>query len=324
MHNLAEPGALQKHSFPFSPEEYLSMSTPNNTPAEGNPAPAVLASPLVSADTPISFAPDTVSYQPQELLETALINQVGTMITLPATDRETVRVPHLDGTPPVGFVAEGSEIPLEEAALAEVQLKTKKLAALHQLSNELLAPTQGQRRITEETMYRSLQSGIIQAADKAFVTNNDDVLQGLGVMKGITNAGTLGDSLDQFIDAVGQVEAEGGKPDEMFVIGNPLDWAALAKLKTAADSNQPLIQTTSQDDIRRRNVAGIPFIGSRYLDKGKIIIGDKSNVLTAATATTLDADTSTLFRYDSTLLRIKLRIGWTVLNPKRIAVITTK
>lgn len=275
---------------------------------------------MTAPGQPESLSPGHVRVNPLDILGDALVNRVATLVPTIYNDRAEVRVPFLASTQTAGFVPEGTEIPETKADIAEVVVKTRKIALLHSISNEMLNTLDESGNAAEMLTEQSLRKSVISAADKAFITNADTPI-GLGQIEGATEAGALSTNLDTVIDAVATIEADGGLPSEITAVAHPLDWAKIAKIKQGADSNIPLVVPTPVDTATR-NIAGIPVHVNPNVAQGEIIFSDRSNIVASSTMIELEADQSALFALDSTLYRCKLRLGWNVLKPARIVKMT--
>lgn len=266
---------------------------------------------------PEVLSPDRTVFHPLDALSQSLIHLCTTPIAVPYNDRETVRIPYVSDYAPAGFVDEGAEIPDGDFEMDEVTVKTRKLAQVRALSNELAdTPDNGIETILGTTMVNAL----VSSADAAFLANDEDPA-GLNTLPGRTINGVLAGNLDPFTDAFAVIESEGGKVDDAWIICHPLDWAILAKLKAAEGSNQTLI-VSNPAQPGTRNIEGVPVHTSRFAERGTITIGDRSNIPAAYSNVMLETDSSALFAQDSQMFRSKFRTGWNVMNPARVVTLS--
>lgn len=274
---------------------------------------------LSSPGAPAVLSPDRTIFHPLDVLKDSLVHLCTTPIVTPYNDRETVRIPYVSAYEPAGFVNEGEEIPSGDFSTDEVTVKSRKIAQLHALSNELVdTPNNGVENILTTTMVNAL----VSKANTAFLTSVEEP-HGMNTLTGRTDVGVLADNLDPFTDAFAALEDEGADLNNMWIIAHPLDWAALAKLKDATGSNRALL-TAMPTQPGTRNIDGIPVHTSRFAEKGTITIGDRGNVPAAYSEVLVESDRSALFSYDSIMFRSKFRTGWNVMNPARIATLTVE
>lgn len=274
---------------------------------------------MTTPGNPEVLSPDRTVFHPLDALEQSLIHRCTTPVAVPYNDRETVRIPYVSDYSPAGFVAEGAEIPEGDFEIDEVTVKTRKIAQVRALSNELAnTPANGIENILGTTMVNAL----VAAADVAFLTNDDaGGPAGLNTLPGRTISGVLNSNLDPFTDAFAVIESEGGKVDDAWIICHPLDWSILAKLKAAEGSNQTLIAANPAEP-GTRNIHGVPVYTSRFAERATITIGDRSNIPAAYSQVMLETDGSALFAQDSMMFRSKFRTGWNVMNPARIVTLS--
>lgn len=274
---------------------------------------------MTTPGNPEVLSPDRTVFHPIDALAQSLIHLCTTPVAVPYNDRETVRIPYVSDYTPAGFVDEGAEIPEGNFDMDEVTVKTRKLAQVRALSNELAStPDNGIENILGTTMINAL----VASADAAFLTSADvGGPAGLNTLPGRTINGVLAGNLDPFTDAFAVIESEGGKVDDAWIICHPLDWAVLAKLKAAEGSNQTLI-TSNPAQPGTRNIDGVPVYTSRFAERATITIGDRGNIPAAYSQVMLETDGSALFAHDSMMFRSKFRTGWNVMNPARIVTLS--
>ncbi|AIK86039.1 hypothetical protein CGLAR1_12590 [Corynebacterium glutamicum] len=284
---------------------------------------------VVSPGAPVSLSPDRVTYHPQDLIRHALIYQITNVIASAATDRDSVRVPRIASVPDVGFVAEGDEIPGGDVGLGEVAIRTRKLAVTSAISNELrnASSNAGFDVQSAQMITDGITVGLIDAADRVLLSHEsegaDDPLEGLSTISGVTTIPGALTNLDPVTDAIGALEAEGGRFKDFNIVMHPSVWSTLAKLKTADGSNVSLVDSIQGAvDPGSRRLAGIPVHTSQFAKEGELLMIDRESVLSVVTNVELGYSDEAQFLSDSRVFRVTYRAGWKVTNPKRIAKIS--
>lgn len=78
----------------------------------------------------------------------------------------------------------------------------------------------------------------MRAADEAYF-NGSSPLVGLNHVPGFVGAGGVTKNLDNLVEAIAQVEENGGSPSHIAV--SPRTWASIVNLKTGTSCNQTLL-----------------------------------------------------------------------------------
>lgn len=263
-----------------------------------------------------AFAPDQISsYSPTDVLESAAILALSTKGGDIEGDAPALRVPFvIDGAADV--FAEGADITdAADVDLDEITLNTVKVAKLVKVSREQADQQDAAGRIAE-----SIRRAIVAKADALFLSAAAPVAPATTPAAGLVNqittsGGTVGKTagLWAIYDAVASLEAEGGSGSHLLF--HPEDYAILAKIPDQVDSARPVLGAIGQ--ATGRTIAGLPVITSRYATKGKGLILDRAEIVSAYGALQLARSDQYLFGSDSVAIRATWRIGWGIPRPTR-------
>ena len=235
-------------------------------------------------------------------------------------DRPSVLVPWIDSDANVPFIPEGTEIPPEEPAFAQTEIRTGKLSKLLILSNELV----GQESVSEQYL-RAASRALALASNRAFLLNEPDnnhpnfsvgLLHDENVLQ-ITEP-FMGANFDLLQTAIGLSESEGGMPD--LLVMNPYTWSVLQQLKTGEGSNQPLLGLGTEATERR--LAGLEVRTEPSMPDGKLLVIDPTSTAAVIGPVVGASDTSRYFEKDSRAIRTTWRQGWKVMHPTRNILLT--
>lgn len=255
----------------------------------------------------------------QEVVPEALIYEITTVVGSIEGDEPAIRVPYVKEDPHVGFVLEGDPIYAENPQLDEVVIRTGKLATIVRQTNESASYTDA-NTLNAASMARSItvsgNNALLSSTPSSQVTTEP---VGLMLTEGLADAPTLGDNLDAIGDAITAVEVAGGTATHIVV--SPAAWGHIRSLKSGTGSNLPLIGAPA--DQTERRMFGLPVIVSHQMPTAagaeNVLIVDKSNILSAVGAIKLATSSEYYFGSDSLARRATWRIGWQVLDPKRLA-----
>lgn len=212
-------------------------------------------------------------------------------------------------TPDVGasFYAEGEEIDLTTPALAQHEVKTHKVAALVQVSNELDRAGNATNALSD-----GMRRGLARKANQSLF-NNADAPTGILNDANMADAVALGENLDSFNAAYWGIAEDGVTPN--FIVASPSAMSALGSLKEATGSNAPLV-----DDM---TVMGLPVYVSTAMAADRFLMGHTSATVSAVGKLRVAKSLDAAFAYDSLVLRCTWRFGFKVVRPERLAVIAT-
>ncbi|WP_161965015.1 phage major capsid protein [Ornithinimicrobium cerasi] len=241
-----------------------------------------------------------------DVLNDELLTKITTVAGAVEGDEPSLLVGY---TPDVGaaFYAEGQEITAQTPTLGQWEVKTHKVAALVNVTNELDRAGNAGNVLAE-----GMRRGLARKANEALF-NNASAPTGILNDSDLAAATALGTSLDSFNTAYWSIAETGVTPN--YIVGSPSAMAALGSIKAATGSNQPLV-----DDM---TVMGLPVYVSTAMAADRFLIGHTSAVVSAVGPLRLAKSQDAAFAYDATSLRATWRFGWAVVQPDRLAVIST-
>jgi HK97 family phage major capsid protein len=255
----------------------------------------------------------TASWSPDHIADLDLDTVIPDSLLVVATtkageiegDEPFVRVPFVGADPTAATVAEGAAITPSDATLSEVAFQTTKTAVLSKISNELVRAPGAQARIIK-SLQRSVQAKV-----------NADFVDALDAAStGFVNAGTLGTDLDEFSDAIADVESNGGEASHIIMPSSA--WKTLSKVKSGTASNVPLLGVgdASTEGVTR-SIFGLPVLLNSAA--GAIYVVSKADMVSAYSVLRVAVSTDAYFGEDSTGLRADLRFGVAPARPNRHA-----
>lgn len=264
--------------------------------------------------SPEAWRPNVVStYDPDEMLGDALIVQAASFAGSVEGDVPSLLVPYVSADPDADFVAEGEEITPNEGTFDQVVIQTHKVAVLSRVSRELTMQPGAAERIAN-----SLRRAVTAKADVAFIQNVSAPV-GLENVSGLPNAGTIGTAgLGAVYAGVGAIESDGGSASHLLI--NPKDWAGLAQIPAATGSNQSLLADVHS--AAERSIAGVPVIVHNAVSEGQAILIDRTEVVAAYGQLQLARSEDVYFTQDAIGVRATWRIGWNVVRPNRVQLLT--
>lgn len=236
------------------------------------------------------------------------------------------RVPIVGSDPTAAWTAEGAEIALSDATLAEVSATFAKLAGLTIISRELAEDSSPEAAtIVGDGLARDLARKLDGAYFGSNVTSvGPPVVTNLNQPAGLedlvgfnaVNAGAAWKDTDPFAEAIYDAESAGATLTAF--VANPADALLLAKVKKATGSNEPLLGNDPTQPTRR-TIAGVPLLISPAVTTGTIwgMPVDRT-IVALREGTRLDVDHSAFFSSDRVAVRATLRVA--VLFPHPAAV----
>lgn len=265
-----------------------------------------------------AWAPDVYTFAPADAVPDALILQCSTVSGEVDGDAPSVRVAYVDDDLAI-FVAEGSEIPEGDPALAEVLVHTAKVSQLVRLSNE-----QWNQNNVASQLSASVSRAITRRADVAFVAEPAPVGPAVAPMAGLVNVAGIveGDqvagSLDALIDLVAQLQDNLATPSAILV--DPLGWGELRKFKVADSYNQNLLGAGTSD--AQQLLLSLPVIVNPAVPDYTGVVVDRTAVVSAVGPVKVANSEHAVFASDSVLLRATWRFGQAVVRPERLGTFT--
>lgn len=262
----------------------------------------------------------------QPLIDRSIATQVSSVVQIGSHD---LRIPVVQKDPTAAWTAEGAEINVSDANLAEVKVTPAKLAGLSVISNELANDSSpAALQVVGDGLVRDL----IRATDLAFFgdPNSPEAPAGINALAGVTEL-QVG---DQVLAGVPVVEG---------ATGSSMDWAILAKSyaelhntaitafvtspgraaylemqKESEISHRSLIQPDPTSPTGRR-IAGVPLYTTPAChDDAVWCIPQAHTFVAIRQGATVEADRSAFFSSDQTALRAILRIGFGFTYPEAV------
>lgn len=268
---------------------------------------------VTTPTTPTAWSPDVTFYRADEVVDAALIMQIGTFAGSIEGDAPSVRVPWVRTDPEASFTPEGEVIPEGTGSFDETVITTSKLASLGRFSRETLAQPSAAQLIIN-----SMRRGLTDKADRAFLGSEGDPVGLLGV-DGVNDGGVIGADLDALADALVTIESAGGTASA--IVAAPDAWGALAKMKSGADSAQPLLGAGTEATERR--LLGVEVRTTDAMPANTLLVLDSASVLTVHGQVQLARSEHAHFDSDTVAIRLLFRVGWAVMRPERLVRLTT-
>lgn len=270
-----------------------------------------------TSGTPGSFHEN--SYPATTIVPEALILSQATYGARVEGDAGTLTIPYVSTPPAAQVVKEAAEIPDGNAQTAEITVTTQKVASLQVLSNEVKYRTELQDMIVE-----GLRRSVTDRADAVFLQNTAPEAghpathpTGLFNYPGIIQGDTITNTLDPLIDAIGKIATNNGIPSALIM--NAATWAQLLQLKYA--DGRPVIDPSAANSPAPV-LYGVPVTLNGQAPTGKILINSIREVVAAYGPVNAANSQDRYFENDSFAIRSTLRLGWGVIHPNRLAVIT--
>lgn len=261
--------------------------------------------------------------------EALVLNEaVATQTATPGGDAQVVRIPFIDADPEAQIVAEGAEFAEGDPKPSEIYFGTQKIGLLHKVSNEAYASVvegDGNNKVADQ-LAASLERAIVKKADSLFLTapvqeTSDNVFPSTGLMNfaGVVDGGAITTKtlLSPLIDALAQVADNGATPSALVMSNGA--WAKILKLAYA--DGRPVVDADVQTDTTPM-LYGLPVIRNSAMPANGILVVDATDIVTGFSDVEVATDSSVYFNSDSVALRVKARVGWTLIHQNRAAKLT--
>lgn len=280
---------------------------------------------LYTSSTNVSgILPDTIGdliVQPVTAMSVAM--EVATVVP---TASHRYRVPIVTDDPAAAWVKEGDEIPATDAVLDEIEVIPSKVAGLNVISRELATDSSPQ---AQQVVGDGLARDIAKRVDQAFfgtnvtaagppVVRNDARPLGLLDLVGyqsVDTGGTIANT-DPFAEALSKAEQVGATVTAF--VAHPTTVLALAKVKKATGSNEPLLGNDPSAPTKR-TVLGVPLYPSPAVAVGDIwAIPIERVQVVLRDDVALDVDGSAYFSSDRIGVRATMRVGFAFPHPAAV------
>lgn len=265
-----------------------------------------------------AWSMDVRGFPAVDVIPDALILKASTVAGVVEGDDVAVRVPYANDATAT-FVAEGADIAEADPELAECVVLTGKVAQLVRVSREQLAQADASSLLTA-----SMSRAVTRAANAAFIAQAAPTAPaltppaGLLNIAGITNGGAIATNLDKLVDAVAGIEADYGTATH--IICDPSAWASLSKVKSQTGAATALLGAGVEAGARQ--LLGLPVLISPSVGAGKLLVLDRSAIVSAVGQVRLAKSDQAYFSSDSVGLRCTFRFGANVVHPARIVKMT--
>jgi len=244
-----------------------------------------------------------------------------TVSTIVQTRSTIYRVPVVADDPTAQWVAEGAEIPPDDPTLEELTITPKKVAGLTIISSELANDSSP---AAVQVVGDGLARDIARRMDQAFFAGLAAPAEpGLSTLSGVQThvAASAFANLDFAAEAISKAEQVGATITSF--ITSPATALALAKIKQATGSNQPVLGLDATS-ATSRSILGVPLLVSQYVAANTLWAVDSSRTwLVVREDTTVEADRSVFFTSDRVAVRAVMRVGYGFTHPQSVVRVTT-
>lgn len=255
--------------------------------------------------SPDAWGLDVLGVAPNAVIPDALLLQATSKAGFVEGDAPYVRVPRINLDDDVQPVREGADIPEADPDLSELILLTVKVAELIKVSREQLAQPSALDVISHE-----VKRSMTYKADSMVLNSptpvSPEVWPPAGLLAKATVAGNITDNLDALIDAFAAIEnTPGGQTTH--IIANPLAYAELRKFKKATASNESLLGAGTE--AGPKTLLSVPVLTTSAMPVNKVLVLDKTQVLSAYGNLMLAKSDQHYFGSDSIAIRATWRFG---------------
>lgn len=264
----------------------------------------------------IESAYGATAFPSTDAIPDALVHSQSRVSAVIEGDSPALHVPYIATQSTAQIVKEGDAIPEGGASASEMIVYTRKVASIETITNEAKSSEQMTQMLTA-----SLNTAIMDKANAVFLQNpkpdgSETSPTGLFNLDNV-NAGTLTGSLDAIVEGIAAISSKGGTPTS--IIMNHGTWAKLLLLKYK--DGRPMI-APSVADSPTPMLYGLPVVLTKAAPDSKLLINDANEVISAVGSVNLNGSEDAEFSKDKYMLRGTFRLGWGVIHPDRLAVIT--
>lgn len=264
----------------------------------------------------IESAYGATAFPSTDAIPDALVHSQSRVSAVIEGDSPALHVPYIATQSTAQIVNEGDAIPEGGAAASEMLIYTRKVASIETITNEAKSSEQMTQMLTA-----SLNTAIMDKANAVFMQNpkpskGETSPTGLFNLDNV-NAGTLTGSLDAIVEGIAAISSKGGTPTS--IIMNHGTWAKLLLLKYT--DGRPMI-APSVADSPTPMLYGLPVVLTKAAPDSKLLINDANEVISAVGSVNLNGSDDAEFSKDKYMLRGTFRLGWGVIHPDRLTVIT--
>jgi len=267
----------------------------------------------VNALLPDDYGPLVV----QPALAASVFAQIATIARTGATE---YRVPIVAADATAAWVAEGAEIVPSDPTLQELVVTPKKIAGLTVISRELADDSDPRAAtVVGDSLARDIARRIDQAVFAGLAAPAPAGLTTLSGVQTYVAAGAFGD-LDFAAEAIAKAETVGANITA-FVAG-PAVALALAKIRTASGSNEPVLGKDATSATGRM-ILGVPLFVSEFVAANTLWAVDASRVwLVVRDDASIEADRSVFFTSDRVAVKATMRAAFGFVHPQSVVKVT--
>lgn len=269
--------------------------------------------PTVNALLPDSYGPLVV----QPALEASVFAQIATIAKTGSTE---YRIPIVSADPTAAWVAEGAEITPSDPTLQELVVTPAKVAGLTIISRELADDSDpAAAQVVGNGLARDIARRIDQAAFAGLAAPAPAGLSTLSGIQTYVNASAYG-NLDFAAEAISKAETVGATITAF--VAAPATALALAKIRTASGSNEPVLGKDATSATGRM-ILGVPLLVSPFVAANTLWAIDSSRVwLVVRDDATIEADRSVFFTSDRVAVKATMRAAFGFVHPQSVVKVT--
>ncbi len=254
----------------------------------------------------------------QPAIDASIFARIATTVTTSSTE---YRIPIVSADPTAAWVAEGAEITPSDPTLQELVVAPSKVAGLTIISRELADDSDpAAAQVVGDGLARDIARRIDQAAFAGLAAPAPAGLSTLSGTQAYVNAGAFS-NLDFAAQAISKAETVGATVTAF--VTSPATALALATIKTATGSNQPVLGADATSATSRQ-IIGVPMYVSQYVAANTLWAIDQSRVwLVVRDDTKVEADRSVYFTSDRVAVKATMRAGFGFVHPQAVVKVST-
>ena len=267
----------------------------------------------VNALLPDGYGPLVI----QPALDASVFAQVATIARTGSTE---YRIPIVSADPTAAWVAEGAEITPSDPTLQELVVTPAKVAGLTIISRELADDSDpAAAQVVGDGLARDIARRIDQAAFAGLASPAPAGLTTLSGIQTYVNAAAYA-SLDFAAEAISKAETVGATITHF--VTSPATALALAKIRTASGSNEPVLGKDATSATGRM-ILGVPLYVSPFVAANVLWAIDSSRVwLVVRDPATIEADRSVFFTSDRVAVKATMRAAFGFVHPQSVVKVT--
>ena len=267
----------------------------------------------VNALLPDGYGPLVI----QSTLDESMFARIATTVT---TGSAEYRIPIVAVDPTASWVAEGAEITPSDPTFQELVVTPPKVAGLTIISRELAndsSPAAAQ--VVGDGLARDIARRVDQAAFAGLASPAPAGLSTLSGIQSYVSASAFA-NLDFAAQAISKAETVGATVTAF--VTSPATALALATIKTASGSNEPILGRDA-NSATGRQILGVPLLVSPFVAANTLWAIDSSRVwLVVREDATVEVDRSVYFTSDRVAVKAVMRAGFGFVHPQSVVKVT--